>query len=596
MIDPNFKNFEIKKLNALKHSNFFIFNLKKALTETDCSIIQYKVNYNDPNLIFFDNPKIKQWFTDNPDLKNVTDILTNNKSTLKRKQTLLNDYKTNINNYNYKRTKNFIEERINSITKFGEKIQYAVNTIPIYNEKINWNLKNNFIEAFTDGSLLTENNLNKSGWGVFFEDNHPLNQSCSNVGINSVFQGELNAILFVLLNTPLNKNIRIYSDSQSAISLMESIIFHIKNNFRYKSSFSYRWTINSITNNLITRFKKNSIVELYHIYSHIEEKIKLNNADLTRKIFEQKRLYGSRFNDIVYGNEKADKLAKLGAKSFVNFKFPKCNDKYFLINNENNSLVYKKIQNELTKKQMYKNSLEHIKRLEEKWDFDYKNISEYSFNFNEKINWKDIQALEFLTKLRQQDLKLKCFIFDRLDEIDFNRICYPHRDYTNSNLWYDYWNTTYKDPFCEFCKHSRNTVEDFDHFLSYCPKHTNRDKLKKLQDDIVDLIWKIGHQSLNSIPNFFSTNRHNFLYIPFPNKNWNISLGMLGFIPNEFIQFLKNNFVSNIKELIFNILIKLGHFWKQAYRTRCEEITSSLNAAENFIKIFGNKKKSNFYF
>lgn len=124
--------------------------------------------------------------------------------------------------------------------KMGTRVQYTKELVPTSDHSNE--ISDEWIEAFTDGSKTEKG----SGIGAYFAENHPLNYSGPSVGPNSVFHGELSAIVYVLKNTPWETNIRIFTDSKSAIDLINKLIFHIKNNIRYKPNFVNLWIINEI--------------------------------------------------------------------------------------------------------------------------------------------------------------------------------------------------------------------------------------------------------------------------------------------------------------------------------------------------------------
>ena len=278
----------------------------------------------------------------------------------------------------------------------------------------NWTInKEGSIEVFTDGSCSNNIESKHAGYGVFFEDNHPLNYSGNCVGIHNSFNGELSSILYALKNTPYDKNLKIITDSLSAIQLIDKIQFHLKNDLHYKLKFDFRWITSEIIKYIKIRYDHNSTIELNHIYSHSITKENINQ-DLKLKIVKQKVLYKDKFEKYTKGNDNADKLAKIGTINDNKFNLPYCKDKYFLIN-PNKQIIYKKIQNYLTKSEHHKISNNYHTRLFEKWNIPSNLIHDSSFNFNKKIHWKNIQAIDFLIKIRAKDLKLKDKIFEQLN-------------------------------------------------------------------------------------------------------------------------------------------------------------------------------------
>lgn len=429
--------------------------------------------------------------------------------------------------------------------------------------------------------------------GVFFKKDHPFNYSGICVGIHNSFNGELSAILYALKNTPYNKNLNIITDSLSAKLLIENIQFHLENNLNYKTKFNFRWITNKIIENLKIRYKMNSKITFSHIYSHIDEK--QNLVKYKDKIMNQMDQYKNNFELMKDGNENADKLAKIGSSNDINFNIPFCDDNYFLINCDN-QIINQKIQNYLTKAETNKLSLQYKNRIYEKWNLPSNLIHPSSFNFNNKINWKDNEAIDFLIKLRAKDLKLKDKIFEQLNNaknsmknnINFN----DNDNESRTSLWIKYWSNTYKDNLCELCKDNNNgQVEDINHFLINCPIINSQSNLMNLQSEIKDIIIS-GNKKLNDsliIPSIFSNNILHKNFIKYNNNNWKSIYGLLGFIPNDFIEFLKSIKV-NINQTIMKIHIALGFYWKKLYKERCNITCNKLNCNKNFKNIFSTKK------
>ncbi len=425
----------------------------------------------------------------------------------------------------------------------------------------------------------------KSGWGVFSSSNNIKNHNEPNVGINSVFQAELLAILYTLKNSPKQANIRIYSDSKSAVELMNKMIRYTINKIPYKINFNYRWVLTEIYEEIIDRVKQKSNIEIKHIYSHIKEKEK--DTKYKDKINQQKELYGEQFERIILGNEEADKLAKEGAKKFKEVTLPITKDNWYLWSLKD-GLIHYKLQNYLTKYLMKEKAKKHIERLMEKWKIDISQIHESSFNFDHKTKWRDLESIEFLLRMRQQDLKIKDFIFkNRKNMIN------PINKTVKSENWSKYWNTAYTDNLCEVCK-LRNIIakEDWEHHIHKCIIHENEEEelLNKISEIIKDNMKNKDDTKLE-IPNIFNNKQH----IDYKEcEKDQPKLGKIGFITKEFYKYLNDIKVKDKKELIFNILIIIGKYSKEKYKER-NKITSETLKLDNIMdNIFGIKTKYRF--
>ena len=180
---------------------------------------------------------------------------------------------------------------------------------------------NNEIWAWSDGS---GDNI-KFGWGAWFAQNSILNNKGRTYLINSVFEGEMMAIEYIISVLPLDINIRIFIDCQSAIDVI-----------REKVSTSKQDIINTKLNKyIIKRIKmkmkqRTASTYLTKIRSHYKYKLRVsinNDMDLYKKINKEirdlKNKFGSHFKLVIQGNDEADNLAKESLKS--NYKiFQKC--------------------------------------------------------------------------------------------------------------------------------------------------------------------------------------------------------------------------------------------------------------------------------
>lgn len=192
-------------------------------------------------------------------------------------------------------------------------------------------------------------------------------------------------------------------------------------------------------------------------------------------------------------------------------------------------------------------------------------IHYYSFNFNIKLNWKFNSDLYFLIKLRAMDIKVKSNIFERIKNLES---LFDDRQVKNSNLksclWLDYYKKTYKDNFCEPCKKFKNVniIEDINHLFN-CSVINNNQNLFNLQDNIYNILIEYD-ENINNIPLFFLNKPS---HIKFKMNNWKFYIGLLGFIPVEFIYYLKNNKIYEIHEIIIKIQCSLSNYVYNRYES-----------------------------
>jgi len=161
-----------------------------------------------------------------------------------------------------------------------------------------------------------------------------------------------------------------------------------------------------------------------------------------------------------------------------------------------------------------------------------------------------------------------------------------------TSKWIKYWKMTYKDHYCEFCKHQykENNFENIDHLMKNCKVSNSSDNLLILQTKIKDIIYSSSNSTNFKIPCFFLDKPIDPSFSKNNNFYWNSTWGMLGFIPNEFITFIKQ-YVKNIDEIILNIQITLGQYWKNIYKNRCTFTAEKLNSNYNFNQVFKKKSK-----
>jgi len=58
------------------------------------------------------------------------------------------------------------------------------------------------------------------GWGTYFKSTSKYNKSSRNTQYQTIDEGELKAILFAISQAPAQYNLRVFSDSQYAIDVL----------------------------------------------------------------------------------------------------------------------------------------------------------------------------------------------------------------------------------------------------------------------------------------------------------------------------------------------------------------------------------------
>ena len=157
---------------------------------------------------------------------------------------------------------------------------------------------------FTDGSCINNGKKNAyGGMGVYFGKNDKRNYSMPQTKIPSNQKGELVAILKALELSRL-PNVIIYTDSKYSISCVEKWIHDWKKTNSdpklWKNSRGKFVKHSEIIAQIDTLKKLKESVEFRHVNSHQAEPIDKNS----QKYF------------IWYGNDKADKLAKIGSQLY----------------------------------------------------------------------------------------------------------------------------------------------------------------------------------------------------------------------------------------------------------------------------------------
>jgi len=155
-------------------------------------------------------------------------------------------------------------------------------------------------------------NGTNAGYGVFFAKNSPFNYSGKTIGGLTIGAAELEAIEWAIKKAPLLDKLILFSDSTYAINAIKDAL---KSNVVSAKAQNYP-VLRRILSAIKERYKLGCSVELLHIYSHVERKIK--DWTKNKQHLCLKRLYGElkelairfgSYNWIIKGNVMADKLA-----------------------------------------------------------------------------------------------------------------------------------------------------------------------------------------------------------------------------------------------------------------------------------------------
>ena len=222
---------------------------------------------------------------------------------------------------------NIYSNHLMSSTRTISKMQdpYLLNPLDFHEECFTI-LQNGTLAVWTDGSHRKVKGKPKTAWGVAFSPNSSHNTwRRTNLSHNNLL-AEMEAIEFALSKAPTSHNITLFTDSLSAIKIIQN------NNTRSsKPEFDFKLRINHL---IKERESEGSTTNLVHIFSHIQKKLSSRDTDLITRVREQMHNLDFSFGNsvpIYEGNETADKLAYLGTKtSKTNVHFPTSSKHFFL--------------------------------------------------------------------------------------------------------------------------------------------------------------------------------------------------------------------------------------------------------------------------
>jgi ribonuclease HI len=163
-------------------------------------------------------------------------------------------------------------------------------------------IKRNEVWIWTDGSA---KKLNKpiAAWAVYFGKDSPLNFSSTVNDNHNCFEAELEVIEYVINNSPPSMKLRIFTDSQSAITFIDNRYKMFESGKINKSSA--RFVLRRIDSLLKNRTESCSF---YYVPSHIEEKLKHYESDwpklhsLIEKLKQLETEFPEDFLEIIEGN------------------------------------------------------------------------------------------------------------------------------------------------------------------------------------------------------------------------------------------------------------------------------------------------------
>jgi len=173
-INPKFQFNE--KFTYLKHKFSFAYNLILALKKTNTYILEKNIDINNPRYLFYNDKNMLLWFKK----RKITDVssMFNENNELLSKKELENKLDISISEKKRFYYKDIIPIKRNNLIKINYNNKQ--NLVPLKKDlnNHNWTInKEGSIEVFTDGSCSNNIESKHAGYGVFFEDNHPLNYS-----------------------------------------------------------------------------------------------------------------------------------------------------------------------------------------------------------------------------------------------------------------------------------------------------------------------------------------------------------------------------------------------------------------------------------
>lgn len=410
-------------------------------------------------------------------------------------------------------------------------------------------LNEKYTLIWVDGSAIQNNNT--AGSGVFVAINSPLNKSFRVNNNQTNDEAELEALEYALSIAPPNTQTIIISDSTYTINMATNCTKYTEKDWiRLKN----RSTIKRIKNFILSM---NAPPVLWHVYSHIEEKLEISN-DINKwaeKIDKQKRYYGDLWNLVTRGNSYADILAGEGNYITTNqIRTPEGSDLFFL-RDQTGNILEKNIR-ELILNSLTTTNIQSLHRKEKRGE-PYRSpsihttLSYLPFTFNDPLLYK---TTNFIHKLRQRITPNAALLFHIANS---KKIPFEDR-----SPWDKYLAKIYTNNLCELC----NEKDDLTHFMrcNSIPNHdhsTTTDNLlaiinKELTPELrlQQFIWWF-HTPTQNHP-LIHTVVKDYKEINNFNKEW----GTLLFIPKHLPEILHNISIpeDKIDTIIVNIIIQLS--------------------------------------
>ena len=288
-----------------------------------------------------------------------------------------------------------------------------------FDELFTYYKKNKTIYVWTDGSL--DKTKTKAGCGVSFKTNSRLNTSFRARQKQTVFISELEAIEYVIMQTPKDWNIVIFSDCKNAVDNITKVFPSTSKPFLKPTTKEGTLILNRIwdlNQNRVHNYDTKITME--HIYSHVKQKRnKYSKIIGNKEIDEKRKIKLLRINEnidclkqkyphlpklmLTQGNDDADEYAKRGCnlpkkKNYL----PKGMDSFMILTNEN-EVVDTKIRKNI--RQMFKN------KIKTKWNrrvAQRRNVQinqNYSYCVMRNDLPENAERKKFLIKIRNGQLK-----------------------------------------------------------------------------------------------------------------------------------------------------------------------------------------------
>jgi len=317
--------------------------------------------------------------------------------------------------------------------------------------------------AWTDGSQTKIRGQEKAGVGIYLGGDNG-GYACPSDGDETTAYCELKAIELVL-DTYKDTNLRIWVDAKTAIDSVE--------NWNYKGNSERKRCKHKEIMKRISylRYKnyisKGHYVVLAYVPSHFEQKLSNPKQNIAASKWKRETIltYGPDMTEnILKGNERADKLAKEGTNIKSKNSYPIPNQCDMLIFEKNNEYIkgspHTHLKKEITERhgKKWKKQENILTRTTTTEGIARKRYNEYlSFpQIHPKADMEGNWLANFATKLR-------------LDKLKTRKWCHLLKPKENSPQNYvDNYKDKYESPNCTFC--NKKEDESNGHFLTRCPR------------------------------------------------------------------------------------------------------------------------------